>query len=73
MKTEILKVLNLKDGETYHYPTNNDEGKAIIKRVDDLLYLYEISKFNGKPNFTSKAEISSSGAELLLFEIDSWT
>lgn len=29
MKTEILKVLNLKDGEKYHYPTNNNEEKAL--------------------------------------------
>ena len=73
MKTEILKVLNLKDGEKYHYPTIKNEGKAFIQRRDDLLYLYETPQFGGEPMFASKAEISRNGAELLLFEIDSFT
>ena len=73
MKTEILKILNLKDGEKYHYPTIKDEGKAFIQRRDDLLYLYEIPQFGGEPVFAYKSEISRSDAELLLLEIDSFT
>jgi len=65
-------ILELKDGDIYHWP-ESDYGKAEILKKGNVYLLFEIPSFGGEPIFISHYYLTMTSIDELIKTVESWT